>query len=103
MTDDALRNLQPLIAAATLEVYVSTFCYDCVRLKRLLDSQGIAYAVVNISQVTGAAERLERETGKRGVPYILVNGSRWVRGYHLDQPGRLNPEVLSSELAEALN
>ncbi|MEZ5992438.1 MAG: glutaredoxin family protein [Planctomycetota bacterium] len=102
MTNDGLNELQAITAGAKLEVYVSTFCFDCTRLKRLLDTHGIAYETVNISSVAGAAERLERETGKRGVPYVLVNGQHWVRGYHLEQPGRLNPELFANELASAL-
>jgi mycoredoxin len=102
MTDNPLDALQSQLSGATLEVYVSTFCFDCTRLKRLLDAHHIAYDTVNISRVEGAAERLERETGKRGVPYVLVNDAHWVRGYHREQPGRLNPELFAKELAEAL-
>ncbi|MCA8946139.1 MAG: glutaredoxin family protein [Planctomycetes bacterium] len=100
--DDAFGQLTPKLQSVSLQVYVSTFCFDCTRLKRLLDAHGIAYETVNISSVAGAAERLERETGKRGVPYVLVNGQHWVRGYHLEQPGRLNPELFVIELASAL-
>jgi glutaredoxin len=71
-------------------------------LKSVLDRFGIEYDTVNIARQEGAAEKLESETGKRGVPYVLVNGSKWVRGYHLDQPGRLNVDVFASELAQAL-
>ena len=62
----------------------------------------MGYETVNISNVDGAAERLERDTGKRGIPFVLVNDKTWVRGYHLDQPGRLNAEVFARELSDAL-
>lgn len=90
------------LAGARLEVYVSTWCPDCSRLKSFLDRFEVAYSTVNISKSHDAATRLEEETGKRGVPYVLVNGSKWVRGYHIDQPGRLNLALFVSELAEAL-
>ncbi|MBZ0135875.1 MAG: glutaredoxin family protein [Planctomycetes bacterium] len=100
--DELFAQLKKDAIAARLEVYVSTFCFDCRRLKGLLDRHEVAYDTVDIGAVDGAAERLERETGKRGVPFVLVNDSKWVRGYHLDQPGRLNPEVFVNELAAAL-
>ena len=102
MTEDQFEAIRNRLHGASLQVYVSTFCFDCRRLKGLLDEHGIEYEVVNISSVAGAADRLERETGKRGVPFVLVNDSKWVRGYHLDQPGRLNAEVFARELSEAL-
>jgi glutaredoxin len=100
--DDPFAPHREKLAGARLEIYVSTWCFDCSRLKSVLDRFGIEYDTVNIARQEGAAEKLESETGKRGVPYVLVNGSKWVRGYHLDQPGRLNVQVFASELAQAL-
>jgi len=102
MTHDVFGTLRGKLGEARLEVYVSTFCFDCSRLKKFLDSHGVGYTTVNINHVDGAADKLEAETGKRGVPYVLVNGRHWVRGYHLDQPGRLNPEVFVEELSGVL-
>lgn len=102
MPDDLFGDVNSRLQGASLQVYVSSFCFDCRRLKGLLDAHGIEYETVNISKVHGAAVRLEAETGKRGVPFVLVNDSKWVRGYHLDQPGRLNAKVFASELAAAL-
>ena len=99
MTEDLFQNLRNQLQAAKLEMYVSTFCYDCVRLKKLLDANNVAYETVNISREDGAAEKLERETGKRGVPYVLVNGTTWVRGYHR---GGLDAKLFATELAAAL-
>ena len=102
MSNGLFDTAKDALQTAKLQVYVSTFCFDCRRLKGLLDEHQIQYETVNISNEKDAAERLERETGKRGVPFVLVNDSKWVRGYHLDQPGRLNPEVFVQELAAAL-
>jgi glutaredoxin len=100
--DDPFAPHRERLAGARLEIYVSTWCPDCSRLKSVLDRFEVSYETVNISKLEGAAEKLEAETGKRGVPFVLVNGSRWVRGYHLDQPGRLNVAVFATELANAL-
>jgi glutaredoxin len=100
--EDPFAPHREKLAGARLEIYVSTWCPDCSRLKSVLERFEVPFDTVNISDVDGAAEKLESETGKRGVPYVLVNGSKWVRGYHLDQPGRLNVAVFAHELASAL-
>ena len=84
-----------------LQVYTATWCGDCRRLERWLEASGVPHASVDIETVSGAAERLERETGKRAIPFILVNGKTWVRGYHRELPQRLDPDVLIRELLAA--
>jgi glutaredoxin len=84
-----------------LVVYSAAWCPDCRRLDRWLAEAGLELPKVDIETVPGAAERLEAETGKRGIPYLLVNGRTWVRGYHRELPGRFDPEVLVHELMEA--
>jgi glutaredoxin len=84
-----------------LEVFTATWCPDCRRLERWLAEAGVAHTTVDIETVPGAAERLERETGKRAIPFILVNGTTWVRGYHRELPQRLDPDLLVRELLGA--
>jgi glutaredoxin len=60
------------------------------------------YTKVDLEATAGAAERLERETGKRAIPFILVNGQRWVRGYHRELPSRFDPELLVQEIVAAI-
>ena len=40
----------------------------------------IVYQKVDISEDPQAALELERQTGKRGIPFLVV-GDRWVRAY----------------------
>ena len=84
-----------------LQVFSASWCGDCRRLDRWLAEHGVGHTKVDIETTPGAAERLERETGKRAIPFILVNGSRWVRGYHRELPGRFDPDLLVKELLEA--
>jgi glutaredoxin len=100
--DDPFEPIRQPLAGATLEVYVSTFCFDCRRLKGFLDTHDVPSTTVNISHDGDAAQRLESETGKRGVPYVLVNGRRWVAGYHRGLPGKFDPALFVRELGEAM-
>lgn len=84
-----------------LQVYSAGWCPDCRRLERWLEEAKVAHAKVDIEHAEGAAERLERETGKRAIPFILVNGTHWVRGYHEELPQRLDPALLVQELLAA--
>ena len=90
------------LAGHKLEVYTATWCPDCSRLARWLAQSDVAHENVDIDRVDGAAEKLEEETGKRGVPYILIDGVKWVRGYHKERPMRFDPALLVAELAAAV-
>lgn len=90
-----------LLEGLDLQVYSAAWCGDCRRLERWLAENQVTYAKVDIEEVDGAAERLESETGKRAIPFILVGGKRWVRGYHRELPSRFDPELLIQELIEA--
>jgi hypothetical protein len=56
---------------------------------------------VDIEADPEAAERLERETGKRAIPFALVNGRIWVRGYHRELPARFDPALFVREVRAA--
>jgi glutaredoxin len=64
-----------------LTVYSSTWCPDCRQAKSFLDEHGVDYELIEIDKVDGAAELLEEKTGKRGIPYFLLDDERWVRAY----------------------
>jgi len=83
-----------------LQVYTAAWCPDCRVLERWLAANGIGHSKVDIETVEGAAERLVLETGKRAIPFVLVDGRRWVRGYHRELPNRFSPELLVKELLE---
>lgn len=91
----------PQLATLDLQVFSAPWCPDCRRLERWLTENGVPHAVVDIDAVPGAAERLEAETGKKAIPFILVNGAAWVRGYHRELPQRLDPDMLVKELLAA--
>lgn len=89
------------LSGLDLQVYSAAWCPDCRRLEAWLAENGVAHVKVDIESVPGAAERLEAETGKRAIPFILVDGQRWVRGYHKELPQKLDPALLVQELLAA--
>jgi glutaredoxin len=90
-----------VLAGHDLAVYSADWCPDCTRLAALLARERIPHRIVDVEADPAAADRLVRETGKRAIPYILVDGRAWVRGYHKELPERLNPDLLLRELGEA--
>lgn len=90
------------LAGHDLAVYTATWCPDCTRLKRWLGGTDIAVRDVNIENVEGAAEKLEAETGKRAIPFVLVDGRHWVRGYHKELPQRFDAKLFLAELQQAI-
>ncbi|MBK7642849.1 MAG: glutaredoxin family protein [Planctomycetes bacterium] len=85
-----------------LDVYSFEGCPDCTRLKRWMDAFGVAHREVDIHEEPAAAEKLESETGKQAVPFILVDDKTWVRGYHKELPGRFDAKLLLEELKRAV-
>ena len=86
------------LAAHKLEVYSAAWCPDCRRLDAWLAAHRVAHQKVDIETVPGAAEQLERETGKRAIPYVRVDGGRWVRGYHKELPQRFDGDLFVEEV-----
>ena len=86
----------------TLAVYSATWCPDCRRLEDWMREKQVPHEDVNIDKVDGAADKLEQETGKQAIPFILVDGRKWVRGYHAEERGRFSEAKLLAELREAV-
>ncbi|MBS1784766.1 MAG: glutaredoxin family protein [Acidobacteria bacterium] len=89
------------LAGLDLTIYSAGWCPDCRRLESWMQREGLHFPVVDIESEEGAAERLERETGKRAIPFALVNGRTWVRGYHKELPTRFDPSLFVQEVLEA--
>ncbi len=73
-------------------VYTKPHCGFCVRAKQLLESKGLPYTEIVISDAE-TAEKLIGKTGCKTVPQIFINGE-FIGGYtdlkKLDELGELD-------------
>ena len=65
---------------AHIQLYGASWCPDCTRAIRFLDDLDVAYEKIDISQDPAAAELLEATTGKKGIPFLVID-DQWIRAY----------------------
>jgi mycoredoxin len=59
-------------ADGTITMFSTSWCGYCNRLKKQLDAKGIGYTEVNIEEVDGTAELVEKlNGGNRTVPTVI--------------------------------
>jgi mycoredoxin len=76
-------------------VYSALWCPDCREAKRFLTKHNIPYKEIDIETVPGAAEEVIKNTGKRAIPQLVIDGE-WV------QPYRAGRGFLYEEMAKRL-
>jgi mycoredoxin len=82
----ALPTLTDLYGGWMLTVYSTTWCGYCVRLKKLLDREGIQYAEVNIEDDEAAAQLVEVVNGgNRTVPTVVLPDGSALTNPSIDQ------------------
>jgi len=60
--------------AARVVMYTTTWCGDCKRLKRMMQDDGIVFDEVDIEQVPGTAEIVEKvNNGNQTVPTLVFS------------------------------
>ena len=63
---------EPLAEAASVTMFTTTWCGYCVRLKKLMQREGIAFAEVDIEKDASAADRvMQANGGNRTVPTLI--------------------------------
>lgn len=69
-----------------LIMYTTTWCGYCMRLKRMLDREGIAYSEVNIEEDPEAADLVMRVNGgNRTVPTVVFPDGAALTNPSIDQ------------------
>lgn len=55
-------------------VYMTTWCPDCARSRRVLQNEGVVFTEIDIDKAPGAEEIMRKENGGSGkVPTILID------------------------------
>ena len=55
--------------------YITTWCPDCIRSRRVLQKSGVGFVEIDIEKVDGAEDAMRALNGGSGkVPTILIDG-----------------------------
>lgn len=72
--------------ASAVTMYTTQWCGYCVRLKKLMQREGIDFAEVNIEHDTAAAELvMQANGGNRTVPTLLFHDGTALTNPSIDQ------------------
>ena len=82
-----LKNAQSLKKktpqyTGTVDIFVTSWCGYCKKMKQFLDTKGIRYTAFDIEKDSNARKQY-KELGGRGLPLTRI-GSSVVRGYNPD-------------------
>ena len=59
----------------TIKVYGADWCSDCIIVKRFLDSKGVDFEYIDITDNNQAITVIEKiNNGKRVIPTLIVDG-----------------------------
>ena len=76
-----------------IEMYTQALCGYCAAAKRLLDSKGVDYSVIDVTMNAGLRREMKERSGRKTVPQIFV-GDQHIGGYDdiaaLDSVGELD-------------
>lgn len=61
-------------------VYSAEFCSYCTSAKDLLDTKNVKYEVIDVQGKKHLIDEMEKATGQRTVPQIIINGKH-IGGY----------------------
>ncbi len=59
---------------ATVVMYTTAYCPYCMQAKALLRHKGVAFEEVDVSADDALRDKMVRESGRRTVPQIFING-----------------------------
>jgi glutaredoxin 3 len=84
-------------------MYWRAGCGYCRRARELLERKGVAYTAIDVENVDGAREEMQRLSGRNTVPQIFV-GERHLGGYDdinaLDAAGELDRILAGADVTE---
>jgi glutaredoxin len=61
---------------AMVEIYIADWCPYCAQAIKFLKANNIQYVAYNIEKDSRAAERKKELSGRKGVPFAIINGKK---------------------------
>ena len=71
--------------AKEIILYTAKMCGDCQCLKGFMERENIDFKSRDIIEEPEYAREVEENTGKLGVPYLVIDG-KWIRAYDVGKP-----------------
>ena len=62
--------------AATVEIYITDWCPYCAKAIKFLQANHIQYVAYDIEKDREAADRKKGLSGRKGVPFAIINGKK---------------------------
>jgi glutaredoxin 3 len=91
------------MSAPAVVMYWRAGCGYCRRARELLERKGVAYTAIDVENVEGAREEMQRLSGRYTVPQIFA-GKRHLGGYDdinaLDAAGELDRILAGADVTE---
>lgn len=81
-TNEALRNISPIIQQPGITLFTATWCGYCDKLRALLTAQNIPFREYDVEHSPEGAW-LMNAFHYEGVPIVLING-KTIEGYDVD-------------------
>jgi glutaredoxin 3 len=66
--------MKGVLKVPKVQIYSTRYCGYCVRVKRMLEQEGIPYEEIDISETPEVRDELVEKTGEWTVPQIFVDG-----------------------------
>lgn len=77
----------------TITVYSKPACVQCNSTYRALDSKGLAYVVVDLTEVPAALEYVMEELGYSQAPVVVVDDENHWSGFRYDLISKITQET----------
>lgn len=86
-------EFQTALSATPVVIYTASWCTVCRKAKGFLNANGLHYREIDVDETPGGWDTVQRLSGSRGVPVIIVDG---------DMSSGLNPQAVMHSVARSM-
>lgn len=74
--------------STSVEIFITDWCRYCTQAVEFLRQNNVPYVAYDIEKDKSAARRKEQLSGRRGVPFAIINGKK-IQGFSEEAYSRL--------------